>query len=257
MPLAELSLLALINNRTVSLEGAAVLWTIAARRGSVVTASPPRLAGKSTLLHAVMDLYPPSTVVVPIDGEHARFDFLKTASPQQTALLVHEFSDHLPEYTWGENLRRVFQAVGSGYGVGATMHAASAEQALGQLIGEPNNVPLEQLGRLHAVAIIGVWWGPQGVVRRVVGLTLVHPPEQRGEAVALQTIAVFDRARDALALPKPEIAHEALARRLGGSAPAMAKELAERQRRLEARLRLGITDPDSTAQLASQPFPEL
>ncbi len=75
-PLAELSILSLVQNHTLDVSVAALLWALAARRGSLVVASPPQFAGKTTLLRAVLDLQPQETRVVVARGVEEDYAFL-------------------------------------------------------------------------------------------------------------------------------------------------------------------------------------
>ena len=44
-------------------------------------------------------------------------------------LLINEMSDHLPIYVWGRAAQGALRLAGSGYGLGATMHADSLPEA--------------------------------------------------------------------------------------------------------------------------------
>ena len=70
-------------------------------------------------------------------GRHPGDSFPGAArvEPATTVLLVHEFSDHLPLYTWGEVARVVVRALSLGYGLGATIHADALEEVLEELGG--------------------------------------------------------------------------------------------------------------------------
>ena len=55
----RLTLLDLVRNRTLDLDTAALLWLLVENRSSIVVAAAPQLAGKTTLLTALIDFMPP------------------------------------------------------------------------------------------------------------------------------------------------------------------------------------------------------
>lgn len=246
--LAEISIISLIQNRTISPPGAALLWAVAARRGSLIVASPPRLAGKSTVLHAVLDLFPLDTTIVPIDGERATFDFIGRTDPAKTTLLVHEFSDHLAEYTWGEQAARVFVAATQGYAIGATMHAATAEQVLHELASPPNAIHPQRLGLLQLVVTIAVRDAHPQPIRRVQTVTVVHPPSLPNKLPGLHSIAVLDDQADELRLDLSTPSLALLAARLGGAPDALRAEMERRTSFLSEMSSKGEVNPPTARQ---------
>ncbi|MBI4328605.1 MAG: hypothetical protein HY685_01920 [Chloroflexi bacterium] len=112
---------------------AALLWLFLERRASLIVAAPPRLAGKTTTLVALLDLLPAQVDVYPVWGQGETFAFLDGADPARAYLLVDEISPHFSHYLWGPALLRLFQALKDGYPFAGTMHAGSPEEALGEL----------------------------------------------------------------------------------------------------------------------------
>ncbi|MCH7802101.1 MAG: hypothetical protein IIC24_11250, partial [Chloroflexi bacterium] len=55
----RLTILDLISNNTLSTELAALLWLLVEHKTSIITAAGPQLAGKTTLLTALLDLARP------------------------------------------------------------------------------------------------------------------------------------------------------------------------------------------------------
>ncbi|MSQ14237.1 MAG: hypothetical protein EXR47_09025 [Dehalococcoidia bacterium] len=255
--LAELSIVALVQNRTLNLPGAALLWALAARRGSVIVASPPQRAGKTTVLHAYLDLFPADSVVVPIAGELARFDFLDRTDPTETTLLVHEFSDHLMEYTWGEQAARVFAAAARGYAIGGTMHTATPQQVFDKLAAPPNAIYPQRLALLSAVVIIAVRGTYAAPVRRVQSITIVHPGASLTALPVLQTVAFLDRQTGILVVDRSEEAVAGIIRRLQTTPEAFLDELDRREGKLRDLLNAGVVQPDAVRVLLGGAFPSL
>lgn len=112
---------------------AALLWIFLERRASLIVAAPPRLAGKTTTLVALLDLLPAQVDIYPVWGQEETFAFLGNADPARAYLLVDEISPHFSHYLWGPALVRLFQALKDGYPFAGTMHAGSPEEALEEL----------------------------------------------------------------------------------------------------------------------------
>lgn len=241
-PLGELSILALVQNHTLDLQLAALLWAIAARRGPVIVASPPQGAGKTTLLNAMLDLQPYSTHFVETRGQAEDFSFRFHTDSARTTIMVSEFSDHLPSYLWGEGVAKVFQAVADGYSMGGTMHAASAQQVLWELASPPNNVAPAHLCLLHAIATIFVGRSPSGMVRRVESVTLIKPQPASG-GPQLHLVAQWDQQQDSFRLDTSPVGIARVERRLELAPGQWEPELARRAAALRGLLDSGIVDP--------------
>src|SRR5439155_9410628 len=109
----------------------ATIWAVTSRRRSVMLASEAPQAGKTTTLSALVDFLPPGTVGIFLRGWRDDFGWTDEIGPERGYLLVNEMSDHLPVYVWGRNARGALELVGRGYGMGATMHADTLDEALG------------------------------------------------------------------------------------------------------------------------------
>ncbi len=239
-PLAEHSILSLVQNHMLDASLAALLWALAARRGSLVVAAPPQRAGKTTLLHAVLDLQPRDTRVVVARGADEDYAFLAEADPATTTILVPEFSDHLAEYTWGDRVPPVFDAMGRGFAMGATMHAASAEEVLEQLAEPPNGVSPRKLGGLHAIVTIAVWSDGLELVRRVHIVCVVGPTIPRRGLPRCQPVVWWEQERDAWHVDRGAAL---LGARFGLDGDAWDRELAWRRGVLRRLLDRGIVEP--------------
>lgn len=190
-----------------------------------------------------MDLVPPLTRVVVLEGMAERFAFLEGAEPARTMLVAEEFSDHMPEYIWGENTRKVFEAAERGYGVCGTTHAATAQQALAELAGQPHVVPLNQLALLHAVVTVAVWRNDDELVRRVHAITVVHP-------TTLQPVAYLDEQADELITDTSPSGLARLGGRLHAAGEELRLEFQRRQDFLQQLLREGVVNPEEVRERA-------
>lgn len=173
--LNRLTILDLIANDTLSAELAALLWLFVENKTSILTAAGPQLAGKTTLITALLDLAPPQYNSVLTQGQNEDFAFLETTDPASAYVLVPELSDHTPAYLWGDSVRTLFDALDNGYSMAATMHADSPEQISQMLREPPVTLPDELHHHIGVIINLRLMYGEHDMVRRVTGVTLVEP----------------------------------------------------------------------------------
>jgi hypothetical protein len=137
-----LTLTDLIDNGTVTPDGADVLRGIGANLQSFLTYALPRNAGKSTVANAVL-------AEAPSDAE--RIDFLGTAEEvsalaegrRRGYLVVAEMGHRgRPGYLAGEEIPRAFDVVEMGYSLATSLHADTVAQAFDVLA--QNGVPVSR-----------------------------------------------------------------------------------------------------------------
>ncbi len=172
-----LSILDLVNSGTVDCKLAGLLWVLMEHRASILVASGPSYAGKTTLLHAILDFLPPELQQIYLQGYFEDFQFVGSSQPQKTYMIAEEVSNHgFAEYLWGIKAVRAFKLLSQGYAMGATIHARNSEEVLYVLhkyIGLPMNI-LSRLGvivNLRAVAGKNPW--EDEPIRRVSSVDLV------------------------------------------------------------------------------------
>jgi hypothetical protein len=228
VPPTPRSIVELIRAGTLDAELAATLWLLVEGRVPIIVAAADRGVGKSTLLGALLDFLPPGIRTVELAGSIETFDWLPQAPdlgwsrarggaapgpvregvepapspaapirPDDTVLLVPEFSDHLPSYTWGEEARIAVRAAAIGYGLAATIHADSLDDVFETLRRPPVGVNDDELSRLGVVLILrSVGDG----ARRVVAAHYVRPTsrDEHGHVQRLgpAVLATWDPAAD-------------------------------------------------------------
>lgn len=273
------SIVELVRDGTLDASLAALLWLLVEARVPLVVAAGPSGTGKSTLLHALLALLPAGTRIQELAGYAEDFAWLPEAAtlgwrphgfaglagagrhpgdglpgaarvePGTTVLLVHEFSDHLPLYTWGEVARVVVRALSLGYGLGATIHADALEEVLGEL-GDPEvGLTDDELSRLGVVLVLRAFRdrATGAVVRRVAAAHYVRPVvrdaaghvQRLGPAV----LATWDPATDAFEDFAWGIAPE-LAERTSRRAGDFELERTRRADYLSGLVRAGMTSTD-------------
>jgi hypothetical protein len=198
------------------------------QRASVLVAAGPSFAGKTTTLNVMLDFLPPSVNQITLNGSDEDFGFLKDAEASRTYMIAEEFSEYM-DYVWGEAAQRAFQLLTEGYGLGGTIHARTAKEAL-LVLHEYLEVPVEALSGLGAVVMIratpGRLYGSQPV-RRVESVSLVLPHEK---GIAIQPIASRELGNDTFVLAAEEALQAALEAKFGMQGVDVAAEMAARTR---------------------------
>ncbi|MGZ6340554.1 MAG: hypothetical protein ACXWMX_01770 [Candidatus Limnocylindrales bacterium] len=182
------SIAELIGAGTVDAQLAALLWLLIEARVPLVVAAGPPLAGKSTILTALIDFLPPGVRRIYLRGRVEDFAWLPEAGalgwhgdgllsrpdasssdprpaggdesapthPASSYLLAAELSDRLSAYTWGRRARTLVRAASRGYGVGTTIRADSLAEVMGQLQAPPVGLTEDELRALGVVLVLGL-----------------------------------------------------------------------------------------------------
>ena len=246
----RLTLLDLIRNRTLDAKTAALLWLLVERKSSIVVAAAPQLAGKTTLLTALLDLMPPWYEKVFTHGRDEDFSFLSTTDPSKTYILIPELSDHTPAYLWGDGVRTLFNALERGYSMAATMHADSPEAVMAKLEGPPVRVHRELLANLHAVANLRLVYEERGMFRRV-NLVTIQSPDR---SPALVTLARWHPDKDRIVQTDAGEARAALCELLRTRPKELASDLARRTGKLDSWLERSPLSASQLQQMLAQHY---
>jgi hypothetical protein len=253
----------------------ATLWAVVARRRGVMLASEAPQAGKTTTLSALVDFLPDETVGVFLRGWAQDTSWTDEIGPQRGYLLVNEMSDHLPIYVWGPNARAALRLAGSGYGIGATMHADSLDEALACLRQELRATDGDLAG-LTLYLQYSAYRTPVGMYRRVEeawhlriddtgALAPVRLAALEGERspslTGAQRLPVppalpSDGGRSHRPLVHDPAAYAVLAESLGLGADALETELRERAAFLAGLEERGLCGPADVAMAAAR-YPSL
>ena len=229
----RLTILELISNTTLSTELVALLWLLVEYKTSILTAAGPQLAGKTTLLTALLDLAPPRYNSVLTRGKAEDFSFLEDTDPASTYVLVPELSDHTPAYLWGASVRTLFDALESGYSMAATMHADAPEQVTQMLRQPPVTIPGELLHHIGVVINIRLMYGERDMIRRVTAVTLVEPGPK------FVRLAKSNTEDEGLTILESDESRATVSNRIGGR--DLESLLAQRQETLERWVSEGLT----------------
>jgi type IV secretory pathway ATPase VirB11/archaellum biosynthesis ATPase len=191
----ELRLDDLVANRTMSPDIAATLGDIARERRSFIVLAVPRLAGKSTVLRAILAERPASTPVQTVGEDEAEIDDLVKRSAAGY-LVIPEITQSaaMPGYIWGSDVRRIFKSAKENVSLAATLHAEGPDDAFAQICkgcGVPDN-DASRVAYVVALRSIGRWEQPtRRVVASVHEISRVEAGRPKG-----RLIHRWDEARD-------------------------------------------------------------
>jgi hypothetical protein len=164
--MAELTLSELVANGTMSPEIAATLRATAEGRHSFLVVAIPRLAGKSTVMEAMLAHAPEGARRKTIGDDGVDIEAL-TAASAGGYLVVPEISEYAVTagYIWGAPVRRVFAKIGKDIALAAALHAPGADEAI-EIVCRGNGVPDEQAAQIALVVYIRTlgrdWRRPSG-----------------------------------------------------------------------------------------------
>lgn len=128
--MADLTLVDLIANGTMSAEVGATLSAVGAEQHSLLVAAVPRAAGKSTATDAIIGCRPSEVPRHDLTGEVAQMDAL-IADGLGGYVVVAEFAPHdRGSYIWGARARRALETAQAGYSIASSLHAPSMEEAV-------------------------------------------------------------------------------------------------------------------------------
>jgi type IV secretory pathway ATPase VirB11/archaellum biosynthesis ATPase len=186
----------LVRNGTMSAEIAATLAGAVEERRSFLVFAVPRLAGKSTVVAAMLARAPFDAPVRSVTGEASEIARLR-GGDGSGYLVIPEISQYtgMPGYIWGAPVRQVFAvAAERGYALAAALHAPNVEEAFAKVCAG-SGVPDEHAAKIQLAVYlrsIGEWQAP---TRRVV--ELVHEIQAvNGGKPRTRVLHLWDEARD-------------------------------------------------------------
>ena len=150
--MAQLTLADLVANGTMSAEIANTFRATAQGRHSFLVAAIPRLAGKSTVMEAILAQRPGGAPVKIFGDDGVDLDALAAAGAGGY-LVIPEISEYpvTAGYIWGAPVRRVFARLGDDVALAAALHAPGADEAM-EIVCGGNGVPDDQAARI-AIAV--------------------------------------------------------------------------------------------------------
>lgn len=189
-PAAAPTVAALVAARMLDAELAALLWLMVEANVPLIAAAADPGSPAEAVLEAFLDLLPPVTARLVLQGEHEAFDWLgdaaalgwegadegpssqrssasgpppvarlalpprRTAPPETTYLVAGEIGAAAPADIYGPRARVLIRALQRGYGLAATIRADSLEQVFALLGAPPASLSADELRRLGVVVVL-------------------------------------------------------------------------------------------------------
>ena len=184
------SIVELIRTGTLDAELAAQLWLLIEARVPLIVAAEVPETGSTTVLAALLDFLPAGVQVVKLGGVDEDFAWLPQATElgwpgvdrpvegnapirsDTTVLSVNEFSDRLPEHTWGAAAMVAVRAASIGYGLTATIQGDSLDDVFEMLRQPPVRLTDDELSHLGVALVLRA---VEGGRRRVVAAHYIRP----------------------------------------------------------------------------------
>jgi hypothetical protein len=207
-----LSMLDIVESGTLDCRLAALLWILMEQRASVLVAAGPSYAGKTTLLHAMLDFLPPNQQRITLRGYFEDFRFVDYRRPRDSYLVTEEISNHMYEYLWGAQALKAFRLMSQGWPLGGTIHARTAEESI-YVLNRWIGLSLPLLNQLGVIVTLQARSGRTEYdepVRRVNSVNLIFPDK---EGLAIQVLATRPEFDKGFQFQPPQIVQEAIAAR--------------------------------------------
>jgi hypothetical protein len=219
----SLSILDVVKSGVIDFKLAGLLWLLMEHRASVLVAAGPSFAGKSTLLHALLDFLPPGVHQVPLRGYVEDFKFLDSDKPDKTYLVTEEISNHSYEYLWGHQVIKAFELLPKGYALGGTIHARNIREVA--LVLNALGLPLSLIASLGAVITLQVKHGryyDDEPVRRVDTVGTISLTK---EGLVAHMLATRQSQSDRFIYPPEQTMHNALSHKFGIKYDSVSAEI--------------------------------
>ena len=203
----NLSIIDVVNSGVIDFKLAGLLWLLMEHRASVLVAAGPSFAGKSTLLHALLDFLPQDIEQVALRGYAEDFKLTGSGKPDKTYLVTEEISNHSYEYLWGHQVVKALELIPKGYALGGTIHARNIKEVAYVL--RALGAPLPLIARIGVIITLQVRYNQSydDLIRYVDTVSTVN---LTNEGLAAQLLAMRRSADEKFTYPAGQALHDAL-----------------------------------------------
>jgi len=243
----NLTILDVVNSGTVDFKLAGLLWLVMEHRASALVAAGPIWAGKTTILHALLDFLPPGIKQVSLRGYVEDFKFSNNYKPDNTYLVSEEISNHSYEYLWGYQVVKAFELLPKGYALGSTIHAHNIREVAYVLHGILN-IPLPLIAGLGVVVTLQAANGQSYYdepVRRVDTVSIINFAD---EGLVAQTLAERQLTDDEFIYPSEKALYNTLFNKFAIEYENVFSEIARRETFLSGLADKGISSREEVRQ---------
>jgi hypothetical protein len=224
----NLSILDVVSSGTIDFKLAGLLWLFMEHRASVLVAAGPAFAGKTTLLHALLDFLPPDIQQVTLAGYGDDFKFLGGGRPEKTYLVTEEISNHSYEYLWGHQVVKAFELLPRGYALGGTVHARNLKEVAYVL--HALGVSLSLIARLDMVITLQVTRGRYYDDEPVRRVDMVSTLSLAKEGLVAHLLASRPSLDGGFVYPPEQAMRSVLSDKFGAEYPDVSTEIENRGR---------------------------
>jgi hypothetical protein len=224
----NLSILDVVSSGAIDFKLAGLLWLFMEHRASVLVAAGPAFAGKTTILHALLDFLPPGIQQVTLAGYSDDFKSLGGGRPEKTYLVAEEISNHMYEYLWGHQVVKAFELIPQGYALGGTVHARNLKEVAYVL--HALGVSASLIAKLDLVITLQVTRGRRyddDLVRRV---DIVSTLSLTKEGLIAHLLAGRQSLDGDFVYPAEKALRDTLSEKFGVSYPDVSAEIENRGR---------------------------
>jgi hypothetical protein len=207
-PESKLSILDVTEFGTIDFRLAGLLWLLMEHRASVMVASGPIWAGKTTLFHALLDFLPSEINKVTLQGYDEDFKDLGDEKPENTYLITEEISNHSYEYLWGYQVPKAFELLPRGYALGGTIHARNIKEVAYLL--SALGVPLQHIAGLGFIITLQVTRGRSYYDEPARYVDKVCTVSQTKDGLIAQILATRQSPDDKFVYPSEQSLHNTL-----------------------------------------------
>lgn len=147
----------LVADGAVAAAAADLLVSLIQSRASVLVIAGRSRAGKSTLLEALLPLYPIDDRRIRLRGSFETFGWEADDRfvPDRAVLIAEEISGHLPTYLWGPPVGRFLRWREHGAALAATAHGESIEDVARLMAGYPLRLPISSVAAFDVIVRLG------------------------------------------------------------------------------------------------------
>lgn len=165
-----LSIVDLVNARTLSAEMAAYALCAVAGGSSIITAARPGGAGKTTLMAALLAFLPPGEKLRTVGAGASRVPRGHSDHGAE-CLLSHEIGrGHYFGYVWAAEAHVFFQALRRGVRIASNIHADDLDDLFRELTAPDIDAGPFEVDRLDLIVFMAMRQGADGPIRRVSAL---------------------------------------------------------------------------------------
>lgn len=224
----NLSILDVVNSGTIDLKLGGLLWLLMEHRASVLVASGPIFAGKTTILNMLLDFLPPGIQKIHLRGYTEDFRFSDNYEPGNTYLISEEISNHNYEYLWGYQVVKAFELLQKGYALGSTIHARNVRE-VAYVLHDILKVPLRLIAGLGAIVTLQARNGRSFYdepIRRVDTVSIIN---STNEGLVAQTLAARQLTDEEFLYPSEKDLSDALFKKFAIKFDHVFSEISQRE----------------------------